>query len=129
MSSLVPVGPDGLDDLHTDDAAHQVDAHFLGVPGYPSLPFAVTYPALGTGFLLFWVVTWLLRHVGLPTSIGFALLDLALTVLATKWVMRFSSYNRPVRYLPVILHHEISSARRPKPVAYTLDASRVKVKR
>lgn len=129
MTALVPRGPDGLDDLHTDDPAHQVDSHFLGVPGYPSLPFAVTYPALATGFLLFWVVTWLLRHLGLHLSIGFLILDLLVTVLTTKRVMRLSSYDRPVRYLPVVLHHEVSGARRPKPVAYTLDASKVKVKR
>lgn len=125
---LVHVGPDGLDDLHTDDAAYQVDAHFLGVTGYPSLPFAVTYPALATGFLLFWVVTWFLHRVGLHPSIGFALVDVGLTILVTKRVMKLSSYDRPVRYLPVTFWHEVSGPRKPKPVVYTLDATKVKVK-
>lgn len=128
-TDLVRTGPDGLDDLHTDDAAYQVDAHFLGVPGYPSIPTPPIYPAIGTGFVLFWVVTWFLRRLGMHPSVGFALVDALLTILVTKRVMKLSSYDRPVRYLPVTFWHEVSGPRKPKPVVYTLDATKVKVKR
>ncbi len=126
MSNLVHVGPDGLDDLHTDDAAYQVNNQFLGVPGYPALPKPVTYPTLATGFIMFWVVKWFLGHF-FPMSIGFLIVTVGLTVFATRRLMKLSSFDRPVRLLPVIVAHEVASPRRPKPIHYTLHASGVKI--
>jgi hypothetical protein len=112
--------------LRCDDAIRQVDNVFLGFPGW-TFPWRARYSAYVVGAAVAVVVAVIELRLGVHSLEAFATILAAVTVAVTYGLMSLVSYDRPVRVLPVILWHEVSAPRAPKPVQVTLSTKKVKV--
>jgi hypothetical protein len=112
--------------IRPDDDVYRVRAVWLGPRGL-TLPWAARYLAYGVWlavFLLMLAVEWLTPlTVGVPP-----VWEVALSVLATYWLMGFVDHDRPPGSLVALLRAEVSAPRAARRQRWAVSTRRVRVR-
>jgi len=96
----------------TDDAElYAVSNTWLGPKGQ-QLPWRARYSAYGVGFCIFLATLAIERRLGVSVGLMSMVLALLATIIATRYVMRAVTFERPVRTIVVTFWHELNAPRR-----------------
>jgi hypothetical protein len=99
--------------MHTDDDLYRVDEVFLG-PARQTLPFRIRYRAYGIGAVVFALVIVAEIATGL-IGVWAAIYGLIGSAYVTKRLMAYIDHERTIRNAVIILAHEVSAPRAPRP--------------
>lgn len=81
--------------IRTDDEVYRVDAVWLGPPK-ATFPWRVRYVGWGVGIVVFFLVLWAERGIGVEFGFFSTAWALVITVLITKTVTARISHERPL---------------------------------
>jgi len=101
--------------LQNDDETAQVDAEWFGPDGV-DLPWRARYSAYAIGAGLFFAILIGLRKLGYPFGIPVLVVTLTATILLTRFVGRFITYEVPFKALRRIVRLELTA---PRPATVT----------
>jgi hypothetical protein len=96
--------------VRTDDEIYRIDAVWLGPPR-ATFPWRATYSSYLVGFLIFIVVLFVQRRVGIAFNIMPTAWALVITVFLTRLVSRKVNYEKGVLHLLEHFWHEVTGPR------------------
>ncbi len=96
--------------VRTDDEIYRVDAVWLGPPR-ATFPWRATYASYLLGFLIFIVVLFAQRRMGISFNIMPTLWALVITVFLTRVVARKVNYEKGVLHLFEHFWYEVTGPR------------------
>lgn len=104
--------------IRTDDEMYRVDRTYLGPKG-KRFPFRATYRAYGIWLASTVALSGVLLQLGVPPSLGAALIVPAVAAYLTIRIGRLLDHDRPLRVVAAQMWHEVSAPRQPRPLART----------
>lgn len=96
--------------VRTDDEIYRIDAVWLGPPR-ATFPWRATYASYLLGFLIFIVVLFVQRRIGISFNIFPTAWALVITVFLTRVISRKVNYEKGVVHLFEHFWHEVTGPR------------------
>lgn len=97
--------------LNDDSEVYQVNNVWLGPKG-TTLPFRARYSAYGVGFLIFLSILFIEHRIGMHLSFFSMTVAVMGTLVATRYLMRLVSFERPLSTLAASFWHDLTAPRK-----------------